>query len=169
MALRIEHISEEVGLPETELLQLFWAAFGAVDALWPANQRWLLWAADKLVGHASVQRRWFILKKRYFEGWMVGGVCVDPVYQKSGLGTLLMRQAHTDLASQTLDFAVLNCGATRVSFYEHVGYVKVSDRALYLRGGELAFDEDPALAISFNKAFDVTTLLCSAFPFGFDF
>ena len=169
MELRIEHISEEVGLPESSLLRLFRAAFGTIDVLWPANQRWLLWEAEQLVGHVSVQRRWFVLNKRYFEGWFVGGVCVDPAYQESGLGTLLMRQVHTDLASQTLDFAVLNCGAPLARFYERIGYVKVSDRAIYLRDGELALDEDHALVISFNQAFDVAALMCEAFPFGFDF
>ena len=169
MALRIEHISEEADLPEADLLQLFRAAFGAVDAVCPANQRWLLWVTDKLVGHVSVQRRWFVVSKRYFEGWFVGGVCVDPAFQKSGLGTLLMRRAHTDLATQMLDFAVLNCGAPLAKFYERVGYVKVSDRACYLRDGKLALDEDPALAISCNAGFDVATLVCDAFPFGFDF
>jgi ribosomal protein S18 acetylase RimI-like enzyme len=99
----------------------------------------------------------------------VGGVCVDPAFQKRSLGTLLMRRVHADLALQTLDFAVLNCGAPLVRFYERVGYVKVSDRALYLRDGELVPEEDPAMAIGFDGTFDVTALVSEAFPLGFDF
>ena len=99
----------------------------------------------------------------------MGGVCIDPVVQRSGIGTLLMRQAHTDLTSQKLEFAVLNCGDPLVSFYERIGYVKVSERALYIRDGQLALDEDPALAISLKQDFDITALVCKAFPFGFDF
>ncbi len=68
-----------------------------------------------------------------------------------------------------LDFAVLNCGHQLVGFYERVGYEKLSDRALYLRDEELAFDEDPALAISFKRRVDISILKCKAFPFGFDF
>jgi predicted N-acetyltransferase YhbS len=99
----------------------------------------------------------------------VGGVCVDPALQRNGIGTLLVRQAHTDLASQKPDCAVLNCGEPLVRFYERAGYVKVSDRALYIREGKLAVDEDPALAISLKRDFDVAALVCEAFPFGFDF
>ena len=75
---RVEHISDDIGLPGAELLWLFRASFGSADVLWPTNQRWLLWSADKLVGHVSVQRRWFVVDKRHFEGWFVGSVCVDP-------------------------------------------------------------------------------------------
>ncbi len=166
---RVEHFSGDIGLPEAELLRLFRAAFGGADTLWPANQRWLLWSSDKLLGHVSVQRRWFIVNKQYFEGWFVGGVCADPAVQRSGIGALLMRQAHGDLTPQELDFAVLNCGHPLVGFYERVGYVKISDRALYIRDGKLALDEDSALAISFKQGFDVAVLTCEAFPFGFDF
>ena len=91
---RIERIYDDLELPGTEILQLFRPCFGEVDSLWPANRRWLLWSPDRLVGHVSVQRRWFVVNGRHFEGWFVGGVCVDPVLQGRGLGTLLMRQAH---------------------------------------------------------------------------
>ena len=165
----VEHLSGDMGLAETELLCLFRKAFGAADTLWPANQRWLLWSSDDLLGHVSVQRRWFLVNEQYFEGWFVGGVCVDLSVQRSGLGTLLMRQVHADLTVQELDFAVLNCGHQLVGFYERVGYEKLSDRALYLRDEELAFDEDPALAISFKRRVDISILKCKAFPFGFDF
>lgn len=105
----------------------------------------------------------------YMEGWHVGGVCIHPSVQRKGIGTLLMEQAHADLSLQELEFAVLNCGHHLVRFYEKVGYTKVSDRALYLRDGKLAMDEDPAFAISFRKGFDITVLMCEVFPFGFDF
>lgn len=167
--LRVEHLSGDIGLPEAELLRLFRAVFGGADTLWPANQRWLLWSTDKLLGHVSVQRRWFVVNKRHLEGWFVGGVCVDPAVQRRGAGTLLMQQAHADLTSQELSFAVLNCGGPLVGFYERVGYVKISDRALYLRDGKLALDEDPALAIGLKQGFSLTALTCEAFPFGFDF
>lgn len=167
--LRVEHLSDDIGLPKADLLRLFRTAFGGVETLWPANQRWLLWSSDKLLGHVSVQRRWFVVNKQYFEGWFVGGVCAGPTVQRSGIGTLILRQAHADLTLQELDFAVLNCGHPLVGFYERVGYVKISDRALYIRDGKLVLDEDPALAISFKQGFDVTALMCEAFPFGFDF
>ena len=160
---RVERFSGDIGLPETELLRLFRAAFGGADTLWPANQRWLLWSSDKLVGHVSVQRRWFVVNKRYFEGWFVGGVCANPAVQRSGIGTLLMRQAHADLTPQELSFAVLNCGDPLVGFYERVGYVKISDRALYIRDGKLALDEDPALAISLKPDFDIDEEFFDAF------
>jgi len=166
---RVEHRLDDTDLPEAELLRLFRAAFGGADILWSANQRWLLWSSDKLLGHVSVQRRWFIVNKRHFEGWFVGGVCVDPAVQRSGIGSLLMRQAHADLASQELSFAVLNCGDRIVRFYERFGYVKISDRALYIRENKLAVDEDPVLAVSFKQEFDVSALTCEVFPFGFDF
>ncbi|MBN1484681.1 MAG: GNAT family N-acetyltransferase [Chloroflexia bacterium] len=167
---RVEHISGDMGLPEADVLRLLKAAFGGDDAPpWPANQRWLLWSAGELLGHVSVQRRWFIVHKRYFEGWFVGGVCVDPDFQRAGIGTLLMQRAHADLALQELGFAVLNCGRPLLRFYERLGYTKISDRALYIRGDKLALDEDPALAIRFKADFDLSALAGEAFPFGFDF
>ena len=167
---RVEHLSGDVGFPEAEILRLLKAALGGDDTPpWPANQRWLLCSHDRLLGHVSVQRRWFVVNRHYFEGWLVGGVCVDPAVQRSGIGTLLMRQAHADLSLQELDFAVLNCARSLVRFYDRVGYVKISDRALYIRDDRLVIEEDPALAISFRERFDVGALACEAFPFGFDF
>jgi ribosomal protein S18 acetylase RimI-like enzyme len=168
--LRIEHLSGDSDLPEKEIQFLLGAAMGGDDSPpWPANQRWLLWSPDKLLAHASVQRRWFVVNKHYFEGWHVGGVCVHPAVQRSGIGTLLMQQVHADLSLQELAFAVLNCDHPLIGFYSRVGYSKVSDRALYLRDGRLVGEEDPALAISFRPSFDVAALACEAFPFGFDF
>ena len=167
---RIEHLSGDVGFPEKDVLSLLKAAMGGDDTPpWPANQRWLLWFSKELVGHVSVQRRWFVVNKHYFEGWHVGGVCVHPNIQKMGIGTLMMEQAHADLSRQELDFGVLNCAHSLVRFYGRVGYVKVSDRAVYIRGEELVTDDDPALAISFHEGFDVASLVCTTFPFGFDF
>ena len=167
---RIKHLSGDAGFPEKEILALLKAALGGDETLpWPANQRWLLWSTDKLLAHVSVQRRWFLVNQHYFEGWHVGGVCVHPPVQRSGIGTLLMRRAHADLSLQELAFAVLNCGHPLVRFYNRIGYTKISDRALYIRHGKLVSEEDPALAISFRKSFDVAALTCEAFPFGFDF
>jgi GNAT superfamily N-acetyltransferase len=167
---RIEHLCDDAGLPEKEIQSLLGAAMGGDDAPpWPANQRWLLWSPDKLLAHASVQRRWFVVNEHYFEGWHVGGVCVHPAVQRSGIGTLLMRQVNADLSLQELAFAVLNCSHPLVGFYSRVGYTKISDRALYIRDGKLASEEDPAMAISFRQSFAVAALTCEAFPFGFDF
>jgi len=167
---RIERISDDVGLPEKEILSLLKATMGGDDTPpWPANQRWLLWYSAELIGHVSVQRRWFVVNRRYWEGWHVGGVCVHPRVQREGIGSFMMERVQADLSLQGLGFAILNCGRHLVRFYEGVGYTKVSDRALYIRNGKLAIDEDPAMAISVRKGFDVTVLGCDAFPFGFDF
>ena len=167
---QIVHISGDIGFPEQEILSLLKAAMGGDDTPpWPANQRWLLWSSDKLIGHISVQRRWFVVSRLYLEGWHVGGVCVHPSVQGCGIGSFLMMRANDDLKHQELEFAVLNCGRSLVRFYERVGYTRVSDRALYIRDGKLSIDEDPALAISFRQDFDITTLMCKTFPFGFDF
>jgi len=166
---RLEHLIGDTGIPGDSLLELFSSAFGSVDTLWPANQRWLFWLDDRLVGHAAVQRRWFVIDKSHFEGWFVGAVCTEPSVQGRGIGTALMRQAHADLATQELNFAVLNCGEPRVHFYERVGYKRISERGLYLRGERVVVDEDPALAIPLEPGFDVDVLATDAFPFGFDF
>ena len=167
---RIEHLSNDVGFPEKKILSLLKAAMGGDDTPpWPANQRWLLWFSSELVGHVSVQRRWFVVHDHYFEGWHVGGVCVHPNVQRKGIGTILMEQAHAGLTHQKLRFAVLNCGPSLVNFYGRVGYVKISDHALYIRDEKLVIDVDPVMAISFQNGFDVASLDCTAFPFGFDF
>jgi len=167
---RIEHLFDDVGLPENEVLSLLKAAMGGDDTPpWPANQRWLLWQSDKLIAHVSVQRRWFVVKKHYHEGWHVGGVCVHQGNQGKGIGTLLMEHVHADLSRQELGFAVLNCSSSLIKFYKRVGYVKVSDHGMYIRDDALAIDDDPALAVSFRKSFDIRVLNCDAFPFGFDF
>lgn len=167
---RIEHLSDDVGFPEREILSLLKAGMGGDDTPpWPANQRWLLWFSNELVGHVSAQRRWFVVNSHYLEGWHLGGVCVHPNVQRKGIGTLMMERAHADLSHQELGFAVLNCGHSLVRFYERVGYVKVSDYALYIRDEKLVIDDDPVLAISFQEGFNVASLVCTAFPFGFDF
>ena len=167
---RVEHLIDDVGLHEKDVLSLLKAAMGGDDTPpWPANQRWLLWQSDRLIAHGSVQRRWFVVKRHYYEGWHVGGVCVHPESQGKGIGTLLMEQVHADLSPQEFGFAVLNCGRHLIKFYERVGYSKVSERGMYIRDGALIIDDDPALAISFKQAFDVGVLKCEAFPFAFDF
>jgi len=167
---RYEHIIDDVGLPEKAILSLLKAAMGGDDTPpWPANQRWLLWFSNELVGHVSVQQRWFVVNNHYVEAWHVGGVCVHPDVQRKGIGKLMMEHVHADLSHQELGFAVLNCSQSLVRFYGRVGYVKVSDRALYIRDEKLVIDDDPALAISFKQAFKVGILECEAFPFGFDF
>ena len=65
---RTERITDDIGLPAAELLRLFRASFGGADSIRPANQRWLLWTADGLVGHVAVQRRWFVVDQKYREG-----------------------------------------------------------------------------------------------------
>ena len=76
---RVEHLIDDVGLSEKEVLSLLKAAMGGDDTPpWPANQRWLIWHPDKLIAHVSVQRRWFVVKRHYYEGWHIGGVCVHP-------------------------------------------------------------------------------------------
>ena len=79
------------------------------------------------------------------------------------------RSAHVALASGELPFAVLNCGEPVVGFFERIGYSRIADRGIYLRGGVAVVDDDPAMAISFRPGFDVRDLACDTFPFGFDF
>ena len=167
--MRLAHITGDTGVSEQELLGLFRASFGGADTLWPANQRWLVRCGGQLIGHASVQRRWFVVHRVHFEGWFVGGVCTVPAMQRRGIGTALMRQVHVDLIRQELKFAVLNCGEPRVGFYERVGYRRISDRGLYLRRDRLEIDDDPALVIGLDPGFDINVLKCEAFPFGFEF
>jgi hypothetical protein len=51
---RIEHLSGDIGSPEKGILSLLKAAMGGDDTPpWPANQRWLLWSADKLLAWIS--------------------------------------------------------------------------------------------------------------------
>jgi GNAT superfamily N-acetyltransferase len=165
----LEHIVDDRGAPERELLQLFRSAFGGADSLWPANQRWLAWIGGRLAAHVAIQRRWYLLHGRYYEGWMVGTVCTTPEMQRRGIATELLRITHADLKRDELAFAALNCGAPRVAFYERCGYQRISDRAIYLRDATAVIDDDPALAISLKPHFDVTCLACDSFPFGFDF
>lgn len=168
--MRVEHIVSDVGLPERAVSALLMAAMGGDDTPpWPANQRWLMWDSEKLIAHVSVQRRWFVVRKRYYEGWHLGGVCVNPDDQGRGIGTWLMERVHADLSRQELGFAVLNCSRSLVQFYGGVGYAQISDHGMYLRDGERVIEADPAMAISLGGRFDVALLKCEAFPFGFDF
>lgn len=116
-----------------------------------------------------MQRRWFLIGKRYLEGWFVGAVCTTPDRQRNGISSDLLRVAHQDLRQQELPFAVLNCAESLIGFYVGVGYSVVADRGTYLRGGRAVTDNDPALAIAFSPEFDFSILHCASFPFGFDF
>ena len=165
----IEHLTDDRSAPETELLKLFRAAFGGADSLWPANQRWLVREEGRLIAHVAVQRRWFLVGKRYLEGWFVGTVCTVPDRQRSRIASELLRVVHQDLRQQELPFAVLNCAKSLIGFYKGVGYSLVADRGTYLRGGRAVTDNDSALAIALNPEFDLSMLHCGSFPFGFDF
>ncbi|MDA0336057.1 MAG: GNAT family N-acetyltransferase [bacterium] len=165
----LEHIVDYLNVPEDELLQLLGDAFVGADTLWPANQRWLAWIDHRLVACVAIQRRWFRLASGCYEGWMVGTVGTTPDLQRRGIATQLLRITHADLRKDELAFAVLNCGASRVRFYERNGYQQVSARATYLRDGLAVIDNDPAMAISLQPEFDVTRLAGDSFPFGFDF
>ena len=125
--------------------------------------------SDRLVSHAAVQRRWFIVNSRYYQGWFVGTVCTDPAFQNQGLATRVVKEMHSDLGDQDLEFAVLNCGGSLVPFYERLNYVKIADKGVYLRNGQHVVDEDAAMAHSFSQDFDIDALRCDPFPFGFDF
>ena len=163
------HIVQDADVPERELLALSRAACGGADSLWPANHRWLTFDGPRPLAHVSVQRRWFVIDGVYFEGWFVGGVCTDPAAQRRGLASALLRRAEQDLRRESLGFAVLNCGESRCPFYERLGYARISDRALYLRGGGTEIDEDPVLALRLKDDFDVAALICDPFPFGVEF
>lgn len=138
----IEYLCDDRNPPETELLELFRAAFGGADSLWPANQRWLAREEGRLIAHVAVQRRWFLVGKRYLEGWFVGSVCTAPDCQRRGIASDLLRVAHENLRQQELPFAVLNCATALIGLYEGVGYSLVADRGNYLRGGRAETDND---------------------------
>jgi len=167
--IQIEHIFDDRELKVNELVSLLISVFGGTDSLWPANQRWLLKKGDRIISHASVQRRWFIVNARYYQGWFVGGVCTDSDYQRQGFASILMQQMYEDLKNQELEFIVLNCGESKVHFYETLGYKRIADRAVYLRNGQQEIDDDPALALTLKASFDVEALSCEIFPFGFEF
>ncbi len=169
---RIEHLSQDKNIPEAEILDLFQAAFrGGGGSLLPVNERWILWSSDKLIGHAGVQRRWFVVKDKYFEGWLLGGICINPDFQGKGLANILIKKVLSDLAQKELDFAILCCDEEKlVSFYKRFGFIKISDSALYLENGKLEkVDGDRTMVISFAQGFDAEVLRTDPFPFGFDF
>jgi len=165
----LEHIVDDREAPEDDLLHLFRDAFGGTDSLWPANQRWLAWMDRRLVAHVAVQRRWFIVNGRYYEGWFLGAVCTAPEFQRRRIATELLRITHAGLRREEVAFAVLNCGESVVGFYARSGYKRIADRGTYLREGVAMIDDDPAMAISLTPDFDIGRLVCDSFPFGFDF
>lgn len=168
-AIYIDRFYQDVGVVEAEVLALLTAAFGQADSLWPSDQRWLLRRDEQLIAHVAVQQRWFIVNARYHRGWFVGAVCTDPAFRQHGYASHLMQQVHLDLANEHLGFALLNCGEQRVRFYERLGYQRIANRGLYLRQEGHEIDDDPALAIALQDAFDLTSLHCDPFPFGFYF
>ena len=109
------------------------------------------------------------MEHRYIEGWFLGTVCTMPDMQRRGLATQLLSRVYSDLARRDLPFSVLNCGEPLVGFYERSGYRRIADRATYLRGVSAVVDDDPAMATSLSSDFDVASLVCDSFPFGFDF
>ncbi len=168
--MKIEHIHDDIGMDTASILHLLKGALGGDDSpLWPANQRWLLMSGDRLLAHVSVQRRWFIIKHRYFEGWYIGGVCVEPSFQRKGIGTLLMQNVHEDLFLQELPFAVLGCSPDIAGFYKGLGYVRISDCSLHICNEELLKEDNTVMGISLSPGFDINLLSCERFPFGFIF
>ncbi|GEM_PF-2549127 len=170
--IRIEHLWQDKNIPERKILGLLRAAFsGGKGPPLPVNERWLLWSQDQLLGHAAVQRRWFVVNNKFFEGWLLGGVCIDPNFQGKGLANILIKKVLSDLAQKELDFAILCCDEEKLSgFYQKFGFAKIADSALYLEEGKIRTVEgDRTLVIAFSEDFDLDVLRVDPFPFGFDF
>ncbi len=169
----IEHLANDKNSPEAEILGLLKTAFGGGDGpLLPVNQRWLIRSSDhRLLGHAGVQRRWFVVNKRFYEGWLLGGICIDPDLQGKGLAGLLIKKVLSDLAQQELNFAILCCDKEHLEkYYKKLGFTKISDSALYLEDEKLEkVDGDRILVKSLKKDFNIEVLRSDPFPFGFDF
>lgn len=170
LQLTYQHLEDDRLVPGKAVLDLQSIAFDAdMNELLPANHRWLCWHGEELIAHAAVQRRWFVIRRAYLEGWMLGGVCTEPQYQRQGVARRLLAQVHEDLSMGPLHFIVLNCGNRVRRFYEKIEYKEVSPHGLYLRNGSIEIDNDPALARVLSPELDTDRLRCEAFPFVNDF
>jgi len=80
----------------------------------------------------------------------LGLVCVAPGLQELGFGRCLVSAFLQRRNLSGSIGSILNCGEAVESFYEKLGFVRISDRASYMRESRLVVDEDPVLVFYYN-------------------
>ena len=129
---------------EPAVSQLIATSFGGMSsAAIRAHRRWLALHGERVVAHAAVQRRSLSVRGRVDHVGMVGLVCSDPRERGRGYAASVMRQMVADLAAEPLDWLVLNCGERVAGFYEHLGWTRMAERALYVTADGPRLDTDP--------------------------
>ncbi|MEZ5277877.1 MAG: hypothetical protein R3F07_15965 [Opitutaceae bacterium] len=126
-----------------ELDALFRICFGgmAFTAGPPADLRAIHRVGSRIAAYAAVSLRRIALQGCQRETAILGLVCVDPQFRGRKLGHEVIAALQ---AAIPLPF-MLNCGAPLVSYYNAIGYRKISDRASYTRSGGVVIDNDPVM------------------------
>lgn len=121
-----------------------------LDEVPEASCRLLVTGGGLLLGHCATVLRTVRLDSEERVLSLLGLVTVDGAHRGKGLGA--------ELVSRMIDWQrktgaaglILNCGERLVPFYEKCGFVRVSECAVYERGGRLVEDEDPVMLILFS-------------------
>lgn len=129
---------------ERAVSELIAASFGGMSsAAIAAHRRWLALVDERVVAHAAVQRRSLSVAGRVHRVGMVGFVCSDPRERGRGWAAAVMRGMVADPDLAALDWLVLNCGEAVAGFYARLGWIRISERAVYTTAAGPRVDADP--------------------------
>jgi predicted N-acetyltransferase YhbS len=90
------------------------------------GEAWVAEEAGCVVGHVATMRTWMALCGHRVPTLHIGSVCVSPSRQGSGIGSLMMREAHSQVAGDAeLTFLTPAHDPSLDAFYMRLGYVHV--------------------------------------------
>lgn len=103
----------------------------------------LLWVGNQLVSHAEIVERTVSVRSENISVGGIGGVVTRPQWRHRGLASTAMDVAQSYICGElNLDFGLLMCDETVVSFYEKLGWKVVKGPLVYQQPtGKVEFDD----------------------------
>ncbi len=104
----------------------------------PGAQHFMLWQEDQLLAHAAVARSCVEHGGARVAAALVSGVIVAPRQRAMGLGKSLLQLVMTTLRSQPAVVALTICPAPAATFFERLGWLRLSTPVADVQGHALS-------------------------------
>lgn len=111
---------------------------------------------NEYVGRVVLDKRNVKLGSRNVYGVGIGGLAVKSVYQKQGIGRMLMNRLIEVCKSSNIDFIFLNAGEELHRYYESFGFSLHKYRFKGISGKEYVEDDGMVLVLNKNIQSDLS-------------
>jgi GNAT superfamily N-acetyltransferase len=106
----------------------------------------------ELVAYCAVQEREVLILDKRIRVNILGLVNVSEKKRNIGLGIELINYViRHNKENKNIKGIILNCGETIKSIYEKVGFLRISDSAIYQRNKKEEIDNDPVYFYSYEE------------------